>query len=358
MDNAPKNPWSHALGKLVESKDLTALESSSVMEEILTGLRSQEEIAEFLSSHTKKSGTAEEVSGFIEAMYAHAAPISISERAVDTVGTGGDGFHTINISTTAAIVAASAGARVIKHGNRAATSKSGAADVLEALGVKIDLDGGKVATLFSELGLGFCFAPIFHAAMRHAGPARKSLGYPTIFNILGPLSNPAKPAAYSIGVASEKMFPIVAEVLRARGVDALVFRGRDGLDEITLSTVTDIFVIGNKKMISTSIDPQELGISRSGVEALRGGSAGENAAHLREILRGKQAKMGPMRDVVLLNAAATLIAFDGVAKILSTEKSGKLEEAFSATLVKVTDAVDSGAANDLLDRWIARSHLV
>ena len=344
--------WRQALENLSGKNDLTSSESASVMEEILAGVRSQEEIAEFLALHTAKGGTANEVSGFIEAMYTHSAPISITERAVDTVGTGGDGFHTINISTTSAIVAASAGARVVKHGNRAATSKSGAADVLEALGVKIDLNGSQVATLVREFGLGFCFAPIFHAAMRHAGPARKSLNYPTIFNILGPLSNPAKPAAYSIGVAKKEMFPIVAEVLRARGVDALVFRGQDGLDEITLATKTDVYVISEKNIFLTSIDPTKWGIAPSGIEALKGGSAIENAEHLREILRGKK---GPMRDVVLLNAAATLIAFDGVADIFQSEE---LDNCFIAALDRVAKAIDTGAANDLLDKWIERSHQV
>ena len=319
------------------------------MEEILSGSRNQEEIAEFLTAHTAKMGTPEEVAGFIDAMYAHAAPISIDTRAVDTVGTGGDGFHTINISTASAIVAAAAGAKVIKHGNRAATSQSGAADVLEALGVKIDLTGPQVATLFRELGIGFCFAPMFHSAMRHAAGARKSLGFPTIFNILGPLSNPAQPDAYAIGVAKQEMFPIVAEVLRMREVDALVFRGRDGLDEISLSEPTDIYLIGSGTLRLAEIDPTRWGIARNSIESLRGGNASENAAHLREIFAGR---VGAMRDVVLLNSAATLIAFEGI------NPQVDIEGRFVDAMARAAIAIDSGLAEQTLNRWIERSHQV
>lgn len=339
----------YAFSLLNKSEDLSFEVSRGVMEEILSGNLTQEEIAEFLRLHTAKGGSATEVAGFIEAMYAHAAPIEIDRRAVDTVGTGGDGFHTINISTTSAIVAASAGATVIKHGNRAATSQSGAADVLEALGVKVDLNGEQVAKLVREIGIGFCFAPMFHSAMRHAAPARKSLGFPTIFNILGPLSNPARPSAYAIGVAKSEMFPIVAEVLRERGVDALVFRGKDGLDEISLSAPTELYLIGKHESKLVEIDPITWGIVRSPVESLRGGNAAENAEHLREILAGK---LGPMRDVVLLNSAAALIAFDGV------DIRESIDKRFGEALEKSREAIDSGKATALLNLWVESSHQV
>ena len=339
----------YAFSLLNKIEDLSFEVSRGVMEEILSGNLAQEEIAEFLRLHTAKGGSATEVAGFIEAMYAHAAPIEIDRRAVDTVGTGGDGFHTINISTTSAIVAASAGATVIKHGNRAATSQSGAADVLEALGVKVDLNGEQVAKLVREIGIGFCFAPMFHSAMRHAAPARKSLGFPTIFNILGPLSNPARPSAYAIGVAKSEMFPIVAEVLRERGVDALVFRGKDGLDEISLSAPSELYLIGKHESKLVEIDPITWGIVRSPVESLRGGNAAENAEHLREILAGK---LGPMRDVVLLNSAAALIAFDGV------DIRESIDKRFGEALEKSSEAIDSGRATALLNLWVERSHQV
>lgn len=341
--------WHDFLAKLRALKDLEKSESRALMEEILSGVRTQDEIVEFLTLHTTKGGSATEVSGFIEAMYEHAAPISIAERAVDTVGTGGDGFQTINISTASAIVAAAAGAKVIKHGNRAATSQSGSADVLEALGIKIDLDGKQTAELVSEIDIGFCFAPKFHSAMRHAGPARKALGFPTIFNILGPLSNPAKPRAYAIGVSKAEMFPIVAEVLRTRGVDALVFRGMEGLDEITLAGKSELYLIGDGRSRLIEINPIDWGIRRSPLESLRGGKAEENASHLRKILNGNR---GPMRDVVLLNAAATVIAFDGVIP------EEDVNERFTSALVRVAEAIDSGRATSLLERWVARSHQV
>ena len=344
-----RSSWAVAMEMLAENRDLNENMCRELMEEILSGLHSQEEIAAFLTLHTAKGGTASEVTGFIEAMYAHAAPITLDVRAVDTVGTGGDGFHTINISTASAIVAAAAGATVIKHGNRAATSQSGAADVLEALNIKIDLDGTQVTTLVNELGIGFCFAPMFHSAMRHAAPARKSLSFPTIFNILGPLSNPAKPSAYSIGVAKAEMFPIVAEVLRTRNVDALVFRGNEGLDEISLSGATSVYLIGEGRSRLVEIDPLLWGIERNPLETLRGGDAQQNARHLRNILSGVS---GPMRDVVLLNAAATLIAFEGI--IPEEEVAPR----FATAIAKVSEAIDSGRAAELLDRWAIRSHQV
>lgn len=341
--------WERAHQALVEKSDLDFSLSREVMEEILSGARSVADIALFLTLHTEKGASPIEVAGFVDAMYAHAAPISIDTRAVDTVGTGGDGFHTINISTTSAIVAAAAGATVVKHGNRAATSQSGAADVLEALGVKVDLNGEQIAALVKEIGIGFCFAPIFHGAMRHAAPARKSLGFPTIFNALGPLSNPAKPKAYAIGVAKSEIFPIVAEVLRSRGVDALVFRGKDGLDEISLSAPTEMYMIGDERSRLVEIDPIKWGIERNSIESLRGGSAQENAEHLRAILAGKT---GAMRDVVLLNSAAALIAFEG----LSVEDD--IEERFVKSLDRAATAIDIGAATELLSQWVTRSHQV
>lgn len=339
----------YAFTLLHEKADLPLEVSRAVMEEILSGNASEAEIAEFLRLHTAKGGSATEVAGFIEAMYAHAAPIQIDVRAVDTVGTGGDGFHTINISTTSAIVAASAGATVVKHGNRAATSQSGAADVLEALHVKVDLTGDQVAQLVRDIGIGFCFAPMFHGAMRHAAPARKSLGFPTIFNILGPLSNPARPSAYAIGVAKAEMFPIVAEVLRNRGVDALVFRGKDGLDEISLSAPTELYLISNEKSKLVEIDPITWGFDRNPVESLRGGSALENAEHMRQILAGRP---GPMRDVVLLNSAAALIAYDGL------DINESIDDRFSKALKRSAEAIDSGESTALLNEWVERSHQV
>jgi anthranilate phosphoribosyltransferase len=279
-------------------------------------------------------------------MYQFCAPITITERAVDTVGTGGDGAHTINISTTAAIIAAAAGSRVVKHGNRAASSKSGAGDLLEALGVAINLDGAKVAQTVSELGIGFCFAPIFHPAMRFAAPARKELATATVFNILGPLANPAKPKAAAIGVANDRMHLVMAQVLAERGVEGFVFRGDDGLDEITLATSTSVLTIGNGEISSDRIDAKDFSLANAPISALVGGDAQENARITRAIFAGER---GAPRDAVLLNAAAAIAAFDGEFEL-------SIHERLSKSLQKATESIDAGKANSLLDEWVLLSN--
>ena len=337
--------WSSYVARLESGLDLEADEISSVMETILLGHADIAEVKLFLVALKNKGETAEEVSALVNQMYLHSAPITITERAVDTVGTGGDGAHTINISTTAAIIAASAGARVVKHGNRAASSKSGSGDLLEALGVAITLDGKGVAQTVKELGIGFCFAPIFHPAMRFAAPARKELGIPTVFNILGPLANPARPQAAAIGVADDRMHLVMAQVLATRGVDGFVFRGDDGLDEITLSSTTSILSIGNGEIRSDLIEPADFGILRAPVSELVGGDATENARITRAIFAGEK---GAPRDAVLLNAAAAIAAFEG-------EQELSVHERLSRGLARATHAIDSGATAALLEKWITLS---
>jgi len=335
--------WSSYIDRLVNGLDLEPHEISAVMETILLGKADVSEIKSFLVALKNKGETAEEVSALVNQMFSHSAPIFITERAVDTVGTGGDGAHTINISTTAAIIAASAGARVVKHGNRAASSKSGSGDLLEALGVAINLNGKAVEKTVSELGIGFCFAPIFHPAMRFAAPARKELGIPTVFNILGPLANPAKPQAAAIGVADDRMHLVMAEVLARRGVEGFVFRGDDGLDEITLSSTTSVLSIGNGEIRSDLIEPSDFGISRAPVSDLVGGDAAENARITLSIFAGEK---GAPRDAVMLNAAAAIAAFEG-------EMDLSVQERISRGLKRAETAVDSGATTDLLQKWIA-----
>ncbi len=339
------NIWSKNVATLELGLDLIPEDVQWCMREILEGRAENERIKEFLLALKAKGETSEEVGALVGQMYEHCAPISIRERAVDTVGTGGDGAHTINISTTSAIIAAAAGAKVIKHGNRAASSKAGSADLLEALGVCITLDGKGVEKCFSELGIGFCFAPVFHPAMRFAGPARKELGVPTVFNILGPLANPAKPKAAAIGVANDRMHLVMAQVLGDRGVDGFVFRGDDGLDEITLATTTSVLTIGNGEISSDLIDPLDFYISRAPVSALAGGDAMENAAITTAIFAGEK---GAPRDAVLLNAAAAIAAFDG-------EFEFNLHDRIQKALNKAITAVDSGAAGALLAKWILLS---
>lgn len=334
--------WEENVLRLQSGVDLTPAEISLMMQTILEGQAEIDAIKEFLVALKSKGESAEEVTALIDEMYRHSAPIIIKERAVDTVGTGGDGAQTINISTTAAIIAASAGARVVKHGNRAASSKSGSGDLLEALGVAISLDGGKVAQCVQELGIGFCFAPIFHPAMRFAAPARRELGLPTVFNILGPLANPAKPKAAAIGVAEERMHRVMAQVLVARGVDGFVFRGDDGLDEITLSTTTSVLTLTSGEINSDQIDPLDFGIQRAPIADLVGGDAIENARITTAIFQGEH---GAPRDAVLLNAAAAIAAFDGEGEL-------GIQERMSESLIKARDALDSGATRTLLKNWV------
>ena len=321
--------------------DLETQDVQWCMNEILTGNADLEVIKEFLLALKSKGETSEEVGALVAQMYQHCAPITINERAVDTVGTGGDGAHTINISTTAAIIAAAAGVKVIKHGNRAASSKSGSADLLEALGINIDLDGAGVEKTFRELGIGFCFAPVFHAAMRFAAPARKELGTPTVFNILGPMANPAKPKAAAIGVANERMHLVMAEVLSARGVDGFVFRGDDGLDEITLATTTTVLTIGSGEMRSERIDPLDFEIKRAPISDLVGGDATENARITTAIFAGEK---GAPRDAVVLNAAAAIAAYEARFDL-------NLHQRMALGISRAVDAIDSGAATRLVSQW-------
>ena len=326
-------------------QDLLPKEAQDLMREVLEDRAEKEVLKQFLLALKNKGETAEEVAALVAQMYNHCAPIVIGERAVDTVGTGGDGAHTINISTTAAIIAAAAGSRVVKHGNRAASSKSGAGDLLEALGVAINLDGERVAKTVSELGIGFCFAPIFHPAMRFAAPARKELATSTVFNILGPLANPARPKAAAIGVANERMHLVMAQVLADRGVEGFVFRGDDGLDEITLATSTSVLTIGGGEISSDRIDAKDFGLANAPISALVGGDANENAAITKAIFAGEK---GAPRDAVLLNAAAAIAAFDG-------DSTKSIQERISVSLIKASAAVDSGAATNLLAKWVKLS---
>jgi len=333
--------WETHISRLQSGLDLETQDVQWCMNEILTGNANLEVIKEFLLALKSKGETSEEVGALVAQMYQHCAPITINERAVDTVGTGGDGAHTINISTTAAIIAAAAGVKVIKHGNRAASSKSGSADLLEALGINIDLDGVGVEKTFSELGIGFCFAPVFHPARRFAAPARKELGTPTVFNILGPMANPAKPKAAAIGVANERMHLVMAEVLSARGVDGFVFRGDDGLDEITLATTTSVLTIGSGEMRGERIDPLDFEIKRAPISDLVGGDATENARITMAIFAGEK---GAPRDAVVLNAAAAIAAYEARFDL-------NLHQRMALGISRAVDAIDSGAATRLVSQW-------
>jgi anthranilate phosphoribosyltransferase len=333
--------WKSVLETLHNQSDLSSDQTHWALAEILEGKASTAEMKDFLLTLRKKGESAPEIFAMVEQMYRYSAPITITDRAVDTVGTGGDGADTINISTTAAIVTAAAGARVVKHGNRAATSKAGSADVLEALGLAINLDGLSVAECVRRIGIGFCFAPKYHPAMRFAAAVRREIALPTVFNILGPLANPANPKAIAIGVANEEMMPIMAKVLAAKGCEGFVFRGDDGLDEISVSTTSTVIQIFDGKLSYEKFDPRNIGIEYSPVADLVGGDPQFNADVTRRILKGEQ---GAPRDAVALNAAAAIAAFKG-------DFSLSVEQQLANGWVKANAAIDSGAANNLLAVW-------
>ncbi len=321
-------------------------EAEWAMNEIMDGAATSAQIAGFAIALRMKGVSVAEMSGLARAMLAHATPIHVGGQVVDLVGTGGDGAHTVNVSTMGTIVAAAAGARMLKHGNRAASSSCGAADVLEALGVVIDLPPAASASLAAELGVAFLFAPLYHPALRHAGPTRSELGVPTVFNFLGPVANPARPSALAVGVADPRLGSVIAGVLADRGCSALVFRGLDGLDELTTTGPSTVWVVHGGEVTETSFDPAMLGLARSAVEDLRGGDAAYNASVVRSMLGGAP---GPVRDIVLLNAAAALAAAAGVAG------PEALPTALADGYSRAAEVVDTGAASDLLDRWITRS---
>jgi anthranilate phosphoribosyltransferase len=336
--------WPAVLGALMRGESLTAEDTAWAMGEVMSGEASPAQLASFAVLLRAKGETPAELAGLVGAMLAHAGPVDVPRPALDVVGTGGDRAHTVNISTMAALVAAGAGARVVKHGNRAASSACGAADLLEALGVAIDLAGPGVGRCVDEAGIGFCFAPVFHPGMRHASGPRRELGVPTVFNFLGPLTNPARPAAAAVGCADERMAPVMAAVLAGRGDTALVFRGDDGLDELTTTTTSRVWVVSDGEVRADTLDPAALDLPAADRAALRGADARHNAAVARALLAGER---GPVRDAVLLNAGAALAAYDGL--------GGPLVDAVRAGMRRAAAAVDSGAAGDVLDRWVAVS---
>lgn len=336
--------WREILGILTDGNDLAADEAAWAMNEIFTDSATSAQIAAFGVAMKMKGPTPVELSGLAAGMLAHARRVEVDGAAVDIVGTGGDRSGTVNISTMSSIVVAATGIPVVKHGNRAASSKSGGADVLEALGVKIALGPESVSTSVREVGIGFCFAPVFHPSLRFAGPARAEIGIPTVFNILGPLTNPAQPGAGLIGCAFADLLPVIAGAFAERGASALVVRGNDGLDEITTADTTDAWVVAGGRRAETTIDPTKLGIERVAPEALKGGDATLNAEIARNFLAGTA---GPVRDAVLLNSAAAVVAFE-----LTADQVGEdLHDRLGAALERVAATVDSGRAGELLERW-------
>lgn len=340
----PQTSWPTVLDTLVAGSDLDAGQTAWAMGEILSGEATPVQVAGFAVALRAKGETIEEVLGLVEAMYAVATPISVPGRTLDVVGTGGDRSMSVNISTMSAIVAAGAGARVVKHGNRSASSQAGTADVLERLGVRLDLPPDHVAAVAEQAGITFCFASAFHPALRHAAVPRRELGIGTTFNLLGPLANPARPAAQAIGCAYAGKTELMAGVFARRGVDAWVFRGDDGLDELTTTTTSHLWSVHGGAVTASVVDPRDFDIALTTADALRGGDATHNAEVVRRVLAGEP---GAVRDAVLLNAGAALAVHD--------QPAAEPAAALAAGIDRARQAVDSGAAQDALERWVAAS---
>ncbi|MCK0440990.1 anthranilate phosphoribosyltransferase [Gordonia alkaliphila] len=350
--SAPSSPvaftWPAVLGKVTDGFDLSAAEAGWAMREIMSDAATGAQIAAFGVGVKMKGAAADELRGLADTMLSMANRVQTSEDALDIVGTGGDRSHTVNISTMTSIVVAAAGVPVIKHGNRAASSKSGGADVLEALGVAINLGPDAVEKCLREVGIGFCFAPVFHPAFRFTGPPRKQIGIPTVFNVLGPLTNPAAPPAGLIGCAFADLAPTLAETFAGRGNRVLVVRGDDGLDELTTTTTSSVWQVFDGEVRELTVDPTDLGIELVELAALQGGDAQVNAQVARDLFGGA---VGPVRDSVTLNAAAALVAFEQDRLFTQAE----FTEALRAAAVRVGQVLDSGAAAARLDAWAALS---
>jgi anthranilate phosphoribosyltransferase len=334
--------WPDVLSRLNRGEHLSADEAASAMREIMSGDATPAQVGGFLMALRTKGETVEEIEGLARATLEFAQAVHGPQGVIDTCGTGGDRAGTFNISTIGAIVCAGAGAPVAKHGNRAASSLCGSADLLEALGVRIDLGPRGVEACLQEAGIGFMFAPVFHPGAAHAAPIRRELGVPTAFNFLGPLTNPARPAAQIVGVSDPRMLPLVAEVLHRRGVRAMVFRSHDGLDELTTTGPSTVMRTGEDELLAFELDPSELGLPRVDPMALAGGDVERNAAIATSILGGEP---GPARDVVLLNAAAALV----VAGRASDLRDG---------IETAARSIDSGAAEQVLRTWVEVSKRV
>lgn len=341
-----ESSWSRVLARLTGGQNLARGQAAWAMEQIMTGAATPAQIAAFAVALTMKVPAAAEVSELADVMLAHARRLpaeALRTDTVDVVGTGGDGVSTVNLSTMAAIVVAAAGVPVVKHGNRAASSLAGGADTLEALGVRISCDPDEVARSVAEVGIGFCFAPQFHPSYRHAAVVRREVGIPTVFNLLGPLTNPGQPRAGLIGCAFADLAEVMAGVFATRRSSVLVVHGDDGLDELTTTTTSTIWRVQAGTVDKLTFDPAGFGFARAELDDLLGGDAAANAAETRSVLAGAK---GPVRDAVVLNAAGAIVAHAGL--------SSRAEwlPAWEDGLRRAADAIDSGAAEQLLARWV------
>jgi len=335
--------WAHTLSHILSGKSLDERAAADAMTEIMEGAATPAQVAGFVVALRARGETAEELVGLVRTMRSYAGKVEAGEDVLDTCGTGGDRAGTFNVSTAAALVCAGAGAKVAKHGNRAASSRCGSADVLEALGVKIDLPSAGVEECIAEAGIGFCFAPVFHPAMRHAGAPRRELGIATVFNFLGPLTNPAGARFQALGVADPRMLELMVEALGRLGSKRVIaFHGHGGLDELATSGPSTVVELVGGEIRRWTLEPGDLGLAPAPIEAISGGSADENAAAVRAVLSGDS---GPRRDIVVLNAAAGLVA------------AGHATDMGSG-MIRAAEAIDSGAATAALERLVHTSNAV
>ncbi len=329
--------WPETLEQVLSGDGLSRTEAHDAMAEIMAGNASEAQIAAFLVALRAKGETAEEMTGFVDAMAEAAITVDIDEPVVDSVGTGGDRSNTFNISTTAALIAAGAGAKIAKHGNRAASSETGSADLLEALGIDLEMSPERTGEMITTVGFGFLFAPQYHPAMRYAGPVRRSLGLRTVFNFLGPLTNPAGATRLAVGTSDSQMAAVMIEVLKNRGAEeAFVFHGKDGLDELTTTGPSTIYRLKQGEISLAEFTPEDFGVPRASLDDLRGGDIATNVGITNAILDGET---GPQRDIALVNAAAAIVV-------------AGLADGFTEGIGLAADAVDSGDARVLLDRAV------
>ncbi|MGX5695356.1 anthranilate phosphoribosyltransferase [Agromyces soli] len=343
-----RRTWPAIITTLLEGEDLSVSDAAWCMEQVMTGEATHAQLAGFLVALRVKGETVDEIVGFRDAILDHAVPLPVDPMALDIVGTGGDRFGTVNVSTMASVIAAAAGVPVVKHGNRAASSASGSSDVLAALGIDLGLPAERVAGVLDEAGITFAFAGAFHPGFRHAGPVRAELGVPTVFNFLGPLCNPARPEASAVGVAQLDRVPLIVGVFQTRGATALVFRGDDGLDELTTTGHSHIWEVSRGTVKEHDLDPRDLGIARADIDELVGGDAAHNAEIVHRVLAGER---GPVRDIVVLNAAAGLVAFELAKDPAQVQRA--IIDRFRDKMAVAEEAIDSGAATRKLEEWVA-----
>ena len=343
--------WPTIFAKLLAKQDLSRAESAWAMGQIMSGETGEAEMAGFMLALRSKGEIVDEITGLVDVMLANSLNLNTGDDAVDIVGTGGDQAGTVNVSSMAAVLAAAAGVPVMKHGSRSASGKTGSSEMLEKLGVRLDLTADQVGEVFAKTGITFFFAPVFHPSMRFVGPVRKALGVPTTFNFLGPLANPAQPIATSLGVANASIAPLIASVMAARGRTALVFRGEDGLDELTTTGTSQIWQVSGGEVREFTLDPSELGIARASMMDLEGGDAEFNANVAKLVLSGaNEPATARVREIVALNAAGGLVAYRLAKNPAQADVS--IVERFRDALEEVTSALDDGRAAAKLQQWI------